>query len=74
MFWFYELSHPEHYCSIAPLWVAGVNSGTIFMNLTRMRLLKFDRLALEAYEKYKGTGFRYLDQDILNIVFGTHKG
>ena len=44
------------------------------MNLTRMRQLNFDQLALEAYEKYKGPGLIYLDQDILNIVFGTHRG
>ena len=43
------------------------------MNLTRMRQLGFDKLVMETMEKYKGK-LKYLDQDILNVLFGTHKG
>ena len=52
----------------------GLNSGVIFMNLTRMREFHFDKLALEAYDKYQGKLDGGPDQDILNIIFGMHSG
>ena len=46
------------------------------MNLTRMRQFEFDQLALQTYDQYKDTEFRdgVQDQDIINIIFGTHRG
>ena len=44
------------------------------MNLTRMREFQFGRLAFEMYEKYDGKFAGGPDQDIINIVFGTHRG
>ena len=44
------------------------------MNLTRLRQFRFEKLAHEMYEKYKGKMAGGPDQDIINIIFGTYKG
>ena len=44
------------------------------MNLTRMREFRFDELVIETRGKYKHKTVSGPDQDILNAVFGTHKG
>ena len=43
------------------------------MNLTRMRQFQFDRLVFQTYDQYRRDELDGgLDQDIINIIFGTH--
>ena len=45
------------------------------MNLTRMREFNFVQKVLETYDKYvEVREYGLLDQDIVNIIFGTHPG
>ena len=50
----------------------GLNSGVMLMNLTRMRMLRWENQLVEIYLTYK-KHLAYGDQDILNIFFQLNK-
>lgn len=59
--------------NIIILYILGLNSGVMLMNLTRMREFNWiSRLApvLEKYRLYLTWG----DQDIINVIFHDHPG
>lgn len=47
--------------------LSGLNSGTILMNLTRMRKFNFVEKAFRVYSEYQNN-IKLADQDILNIL------
>lgn len=47
---------------------AGVNSGVMLMNLTRMRQFRWGSYLWPLYQKYR-TNITWGDQDIINIIF-----
>lgn len=51
----------------------GVNSGVMLMNLTRMRLFKWEEHVLPIHKEYK-LRITWGDQDIINILFYYHPG
>ena len=50
---------------------AGVNSGVMLMNLTRMRQFGWEKYVIPIYHEYKSR-ITWGDQDIINIVFHFH--
>lgn len=52
---------------------AGVNSGVMLMNLTRMRDIEWQELVMAIYNEFKYE-ITWGDQDIINILFYLHPG
>jgi hypothetical protein len=55
------------------LFVSGVNSGVMLMNLTRMRAFSWTDYVVPIYKEYK-LKITWGDQDIINIIFHFHPG
>lgn len=55
------------------LYLAGVNSGVMLMNLTRLRKSNWQSAILEYYKIYK-MYIVFGDQDLINIYFHFHSG
>jgi len=55
------------------LFVSGVNSGVMLMNLTRMRAFSWTNYVVPIYKEYK-LKITWGDQDIINIIFHFHPG
>lgn len=47
----------------------GLNAGVIFMNLTRMREINFERNVMTVMKEYHNFGFKWGDQCLLNTYF-----
>lgn len=65
--WYNRFARHPYYGSL------GVNSGVMLMNLTRMRVFKWEEHILPIHKEYK-LRITWGDQDIINILFYYHPG